>query len=72
MGDEAALDGGGLDRFLQFLEGADFDLAHPLARDAVLLRQVFPCGRVGDAQGLGVPEPVPDGVLLPLLPVAGP
>jgi hypothetical protein len=31
VGDEVALDGRGLDRFLQFLEGADLDLPHPFA-----------------------------------------
>ena len=37
MGDEATLDRGGFDRFLQLLEGADLDLTHSLARDSVLL-----------------------------------
>jgi hypothetical protein len=35
---EAALDRGGLDRLLQFLEGTHLDLAYALARDALLLR----------------------------------
>src|SRR5215469_10222131 len=46
MGDEATLDCGGFDRFLQLLEGAYLDLAHALARDAVLLREIFESGRV--------------------------
>src|SRR5487761_1775329 len=53
VGDEAALDGGGLDRLLQFLEGADLDLAHPLARDAILLREVLERGRVVAQSALG-------------------
>src|SRR5439155_15451007 len=44
--DQAALDRGGLDRLLQFLEGAHLDLPHPLARDAVLLRQLLERRRV--------------------------
>jgi hypothetical protein len=31
VGDEAALDGGGFDRLLQFFEGTDLNLAHALA-----------------------------------------
>ena len=46
MRDEAALDGGRLHRLLQFLEGAHLDLPHPLARDAVLLRQILERRRV--------------------------
>jgi hypothetical protein len=38
MGDETAFDGGGLDRFLQFLERPHLNLAYALARDAILLR----------------------------------
>src|SRR5208282_1492503 len=41
MGDETALDRRGLDRLLQLLESPHFDLAHPFARDAVLLRQIL-------------------------------
>src|SRR5258705_13890852 len=37
VGDEAAFDGGGLDRLLQLFEGAHLDLTDALARDAVLL-----------------------------------
>src|SRR5438094_315018 len=53
MGDEAALDGGGFDRFLQLFEGAHLDLAHALARDAVLLRQILEGGRVVAQTPLG-------------------
>jgi hypothetical protein len=41
MGHETAFDGGGFDRFLQLFEGAHLDLAHSLARDAVLLREIL-------------------------------
>src|SRR5438874_7646983 len=44
--DEATLDGGRLHRLLQFLEGAHLDLPHPLARDAVLLRQILERRRI--------------------------
>lgn len=44
--EKALFDDGGLDRLLQLLEGAHLDLAHPLARDAVLLRQILKGGRV--------------------------
>src|SRR5579872_2365170 len=46
VGDQPALDRGGLDRLLQFLEGAHLDLTHPLARDAVMLRQILERRRV--------------------------
>ena len=46
MRDQAAFDRGGLDRLLQLLEGAHLDLADPLARDAVLLRQILERRRV--------------------------
>src|SRR4051812_47320845 len=46
VGDEAAFNCSGLDRLLQFFEGTHLDLAHALARDAVLLRQVFKRRRV--------------------------
>src|SRR6516225_6400597 len=53
MGDEAALDRRGFDRLLEFLEGAHLDLAHALARDAVLLRQVLERRRVFPQAPLG-------------------
>src|SRR4029077_15609160 len=43
---QPAFDRRGLDRLLQLLEGAHLDLAHPLARDAVLLRQILERRRV--------------------------
>src|SRR5215208_7932712 len=46
MRDQAALDCRRLDRLLQLLEGAHLNLAHPLARDAVLLRQILERRRV--------------------------
>src|SRR6266852_4181048 len=46
MRDEPAFDGRGLDRLLQLLEGAHLDLTHPLARNTVLLRQIFERRRV--------------------------
>src|SRR6266568_4660357 len=53
MRDQPAFDGGGLDRLLQLLEGAHLDLTHPLARDAVLLRQIFEGRRVFLQPALG-------------------
>jgi hypothetical protein len=53
VGDEAALDRGGFDRLLQFLEGAHLDLANALARDAVLLREILERGRVLPQAPLG-------------------
>src|SRR3546814_253695 len=43
---EALFDRGVADRLLQLLEGAHLDLAHALAADAVLLREVFQRGRL--------------------------
>src|SRR5437870_13534563 len=53
MRHEAALDGGGLDRLLQLFEGAHLDLAHSLARDAVLLGEILEGGRVVPQTPLG-------------------
>src|SRR5579863_3634593 len=44
--DEPPFDRRGLDRLLQLLKGAHLDLPHALARDAVLLRQVFEGRRI--------------------------
>src|SRR6516164_2521123 len=53
MGDETALDGGSLDRLLQLFKRAHFDLANPLPRDAVLLRQILEGGRILPQTSLG-------------------
>src|SRR4051812_6903482 len=42
---QTLLDGGVLDVLLELFESAHFDLAHALAADAVMLRQVFQRGR---------------------------
>jgi hypothetical protein len=44
FGGQALFYGGVADRFLQLFEGADFDLADPLAADAVDLAQLLQGG----------------------------